>query len=154
MTFSEPFGKSANNTKTGVLLDCTGSMHNVILQRFPHEYHGGAGMDLVNVRGPLEVSARGIIGIGWVPDKSVTPHPAISREGVTGFAFAGFERHETPYSHIHITVTSASETFCGHLMEGSLLHGKPDPDKVDPITKRATFPSTSRSSSGKFQGVS
>lgn len=29
--------------------------------------------------------------------------------------------HETPYCHVHITVLSASQTVCGHLMEVSTL---------------------------------
>ncbi|MGY4408156.1 PCC domain-containing protein [Bradyrhizobium sp. USDA 3315] len=142
-----------HDVKTGILLDATGSMKNCVLQRFPHESHGGAGIDVVDVQGPLEVSAHGIIGMGWVPDESVTPHPAIARKGTTGFGFGGFEGHETPYCHVHVTVTSASETVCGHLMEGSLLNPKPYPDKIDPISKRGNVPEHFSVAIAKVSGV-
>ena len=117
-----------NDVKTGVLLDATGSMEKVRVQRFPHEPRpGNTGIDYVEIPGHLEVSAHGIIGMGWVPDKSVTPPPELMREGDTGFgSMAGFEGHETPYFHVHITVSSASQTVCGHLLEGSLLYPRSD----------------------------
>lgn len=115
-----------HNVKTGILLDATGSMERLRMQRFPHEpRRGNSGIDYVSIPGHLEVSAHGIIGMGWVPDRSVTPEwvnkkdPELLREIDTGFGAGGFEGHETPYLHVHITVSSASETVCGHLMEGS-----------------------------------
>ncbi|MCK1641363.1 DNA-binding protein [Bradyrhizobium sp. 157] len=114
------------DVKTGILLDATGSMQKVRVQRFPHQPRpGNTGIDYVEIPGHLEVSAHGIIGMGWVPDKSITPEsvnkadPGLLQEIDTGFGVAGFEGHETPYFHVHITVSSASETVCGHLMEGS-----------------------------------
>lgn len=114
--------------KTGILLDATGSMQSVRLQRFPHEPRpGNTGIDYVEIPGHLEVSAHGIIGMGWAPDKSVTAPPELmQRRGPseldTGFgSMAGFVGHQTPYLHCHITVSSASQTVCGHLMEGSLI---------------------------------
>ncbi|PJG50351.1 hypothetical protein CVM73_36845 [Bradyrhizobium forestalis] len=140
-----------HDVKTGILLDATGSMHNVIVQRFPHQDHGGAGIDVVNIPGPLEVSAHGIIGMGWAPDKSVTPPSVVAPPGVTGFGFGGFAGHEAPYCHVHITVSSASQTVCGHLMEGSLLHGIPK--EVDPITRRGEVPEHFTVAIAKVSGV-
>ncbi|WP_430648983.1 PCC domain-containing protein [Bradyrhizobium hipponense] len=65
-----------NEVKTGVLLDCTGSMDKLRVMRFPHEARNAAlGIDYTEIREDLEVSAHGMIGMGWVPDKSVTVPP-------------------------------------------------------------------------------
>ncbi|MCK1641359.1 hypothetical protein IVA95_28280 [Bradyrhizobium sp. 157] len=62
-----------HDVKTGLLLDATGTMDTVRVQRFPHEPRSGsAGIDMVQIPGQLEVSAHGIIGMGWMPDKSAT----------------------------------------------------------------------------------
>lgn len=113
-----------NDVRTGVLLDATGSMDTVRIMRYPHMPQGPRddylGIDFVELPGPLEVSAHGIIGMGWVPDNSMRPPPAITRfSEETGFGAAGFEGHEAPYFHVHITSSSASQTVCGHLLEGS-----------------------------------
>ncbi|OCK53829.1 DUF296 domain-containing protein, partial [Bradyrhizobium sp. LMTR 3] len=108
-----------NDVKTGVLLDATGSLDNARVMRLPHQPRDdNFGVDFVDIPGPLELSAHGIIGMGWVPDKSVLP-PAFPHPEDTGFGPAGFVGHETPYFHVHVTVTSASQTVCGHLLEGS-----------------------------------
>lgn len=142
-----------HDIKTGVLMDCTGSMANCVMQRFGHEDHGGLGIDVVNIRGPLEVTATGVIGMGWVPDKSVTVPPLLNRKGWTGFGFGGWEGHETPYCHVHIVVSNNSETVCGHLLEGSYLHPKPAPDKVDKITGRGNVPEHFTVAIAKVSGV-
>ncbi|WP_197424405.1 PCC domain-containing protein [Bradyrhizobium yuanmingense] len=145
-----------HDIKTGVLLDCTGSLANCRVMRFPHDeshLHHGAGIDIVNIRGGLEVTASGIIGTGWVPDKSVTPPAAIALEGMTGWGFGGFKGHETPYCHVHIVVTNNSETVCGHLLEGSYLHPKPAPDKVDKVSGRGNVPEHFTVAIAKVSGV-
>ncbi|MGY2843530.1 hypothetical protein ACVIWU_006592 [Bradyrhizobium sp. USDA 4509] len=111
-----------NDVKTGILLDATGSLDRVLIQREPHEPRPGTGsygIDFAVIDGPLQVSAHGIIGWGWVPDDSVTPEPVTTRLGNRGFSWGGWEGHDTPYLHVHITVTSSSQTACGHLMLGS-----------------------------------
>ncbi|UPJ79244.1 DNA-binding protein [Bradyrhizobium sp. 183] len=121
-----------NDVKTGILLDATGSMNKVKVMRYPHESQGGlGGINYVEIPGPLEVSAHGIIGMGWVPDQSVRPPPVWTRGGATGFGAAGFEAHESPYFHVHITVSSASQTVCGHLMEGSPIDSLTHDGKAD-----------------------
>lgn len=102
-----------------MLLDATGSMETVRLQRFPHQARkGSSGIDIVEILGQLEVSAHGIIGLGWSPDKSVT----VPQELVP-FSHGpnSLVEHEGPYCHVHIVVSSASQTVCGHLMEGSQI---------------------------------
>lgn len=139
--------------KTGILLDATGSMQRVKVMRYPHEpVKGLRGIDYVDIRGPLEVSAHGIIGMGWVPDESVKPDPIWTRAGATGFGAAGFVGHGDPYFHVHITVSSSSQTVCGHLMEGSpideVVHNRRNDvpthfsvaiAKVSGLVMRATF---------------
>lgn len=112
-----------NDVKTGILLDATGTLDNVRLMRFPNpprEAEGDyIGIDFVNIEGPLEVSGHGIIGMGWVPDNLPPPQGITGNPNDTGFGAAGFQGHETPYFHVHITVSNAFETVCGHLLEGS-----------------------------------
>lgn len=122
------------DVKTGLLLDATGAMDKVFLQRWPKEppapdENSQPDIDFVEIPGPLEATAQGILGLGWIPDESV-PRPEILSKsksaGQTGFGPFGFEGHGTPYFHIHMTVTNGSETVCGHLMEGSPIHGNFD----------------------------
>ncbi|UQR61497.1 hypothetical protein LRP30_32400 [Bradyrhizobium sp. C-145] len=54
-----------------------------------------------------------------MPDKALKPEPVHLRGGATGFGAGGFVGHGDPYFHVHITVSSSSQTVCGHLMEGS-----------------------------------
>ncbi|MGY2843528.1 hypothetical protein ACVIWU_006594 [Bradyrhizobium sp. USDA 4509] len=114
---------SENDVRTGILLDATGSLDGVRVKREPHEPRPGTGVraiDYAVVDGPLHVSAHGLIGTGWVPDESVKPSPELVRGGGhTGFGPAGFAGHKSPYFLVHITVTSPSQTVCGHLLEGS-----------------------------------
>src|SRR5438105_2339231 len=68
-----------NHVKTGILLDATGTMDTLRVMRYPHMPQEARddylGIDFVELPGPLEVSAHGLIGLGWVPDKSATPPP-------------------------------------------------------------------------------
>ncbi|QQN65409.1 DUF296 domain-containing protein [Bradyrhizobium diazoefficiens] len=109
-----------NDVKTGVLLDATGCLNEVRVHKISHDPEHAMGVDFAEIPGYLEVSAHGIIGMGWVPDKSLTPPPGLIRSSYdTGFGGAGFVGHETPYIHVHITASSSSQTICGHLLEGS-----------------------------------
>ncbi|QQN65439.1 DNA-binding protein [Bradyrhizobium diazoefficiens] len=111
-----------NDVKTGILLDATGCLNEVRVHKISEDPTAFAGVDFPEIPGYLEVSAHGIIGMGWVPDKSVTPPPGLIRSSHdTGFGAAGFVGHETPYCHIHITASSSSQTICGHLLEGSTV---------------------------------
>jgi predicted DNA-binding protein with PD1-like motif len=122
-----------NDVQTGLLLDATGAMDKVLVQRWPsvdsttQKAHSQPDIDFVEIPGPAEITAQGIIGLGAIPDQSV-PRPEILAKSVgqTGFGPFGFEGDGTPYIHVHITVTNGSETVCGHLMEGSPIHGAMD----------------------------
>ncbi|WP_247464889.1 DUF296 domain-containing protein, partial [Bradyrhizobium sp. 137] len=108
--------------KTGVLLDATGNFAKVRLMRISREpRRDNWGVDFLEVPGPLQVSATGILGTGWVPD-NLPPTPESHRHYPdTGFGPGGFEGHDTPYFKINITVTNTYETICGHLLQGSLV---------------------------------
>lgn len=108
--------------KTGVLLDATGNFARVRLMRISRTPQiDNWGVDFLEIPGPLQVSATGILGTGWVPD-NLPPSPAHRRHYPdTGFGAGGYQGHETPYFKINITVTNAYETVCGHLLQGSLI---------------------------------
>lgn len=110
-----------NDVKTGVLLDATGCMKNLRVHAIAAEPGQPAGIHYEDVPGCLEVSAHGIIGMGWV-DKSIKAEdiPGLIRSSYdTGFGAAGFVEHGSPYAHIHIVGSSPKRTICGHLIEGS-----------------------------------
>lgn len=90
--------------RTGVILDITGSLLRARLQKF--ERTGAvekAPVVAVDVEGPMEASGHGIIGL------------------TRGSGGLGGYIDGEPYIHAHITVTSAKETICGHLMEGTIV---------------------------------
>lgn len=64
---------------------------------------------MIDIAGPLEASGHGIIG--WVEAPGTGKAPFGTGRYVDG----------EPYVHVHITLTSAHETICGHLMEGSTV---------------------------------
>ena len=98
--------------KSGVILSIIGSLERATVQRarqvgepsIPQVYFS----KLIEVPGPLEVSGHGIIG------QVEAPAFGDAKIGL-GDDFA----HGEPYLHVHLTLTSAEETVCGHLMDGS-----------------------------------
>lgn len=92
--------------QTGVVLSITGSLDKATLQRFPEKERPGVPVEVVEVPGPLEATGHGIIGKTYAPTLGKEPF------GVGRYV------HNEPYLHIHLVVTSARETVCGHLMEG------------------------------------
>ncbi|MGY2933008.1 hypothetical protein ACVWZ6_002610 [Bradyrhizobium sp. GM6.1] len=96
--------------KTGVLLDATGNFAKVRMMRISKAPRiDDLGVDFLELPGPLQVSATGILGMGWIPGN-------LPRAG--GFDFQG---HGDPYFKINITATNVSETVCGHLLQGSMV---------------------------------
>lgn len=90
--------------KTGVILDITGSVTQARVQRFKRVGPWQEiPVEVVEVPGPLEASGHGIIG---------------QTEGSGG---VGGYRHGEPYIHCHVNLTSAEQTICGHLMEGTYV---------------------------------
>ena len=97
--------------KSGVVLSITGALENATLQ------HASAvgppttvPFELINVPGPLEVSGHGIIGLVEAPTF-----------GNKVFGLGDDFINGEPYIHVHLTVTSATQTICGHLMDGCLV---------------------------------
>jgi hypothetical protein len=110
--------------KTGVLLDATGNMAKVRLMRISREpRRDNWGVDFVEMSGPLQVSATGILGTGWNPDHLPAGPDFHRHYSDTGFGAGGFEEHGSPYFKINITASNVSETACGHLLQGSLVGG-------------------------------
>ena len=94
--------------QTGVVISITGALVKARLQRYPEkEIPGGSSGEVVDIPGPLEATGAGIIGETYAPSLGQKP-----------FNTTGRYVHGEPYVHIHLVVTSARETVCGHLMEG------------------------------------
>ncbi|MFC2067079.1 PCC domain-containing protein [Chloroflexota bacterium] len=96
------------NIKSGVVLSITGALERAVLEHFPRVGEPSIRLELIDVPGPLEVSGHGIIG--------QVDAPAF---GNKAFGLGDDFVHGEPYLHVHLTVTSARETICGHLMNGS-----------------------------------
>ncbi|MDO8569018.1 MAG: DNA-binding protein [Dehalococcoidales bacterium] len=93
--------------KSGVVLSITGALEYATLQHFHEVGAPTIPMGTIKVPGPLEASGHGIIGI--------VDAPAFGKKPFTMDEFV----HGEPYLHVHLTVTSAKETVCGHLMPGT-----------------------------------
>ena len=93
---------------SGVILSITGGLERAALKRFPREGDASISTEPIEIPGPLEVSGHGIIGLVEAPDFGDKP-----------FGLGDDFAHGEPYLHVHLTVTSARETVCGHLMNGS-----------------------------------
>ena len=89
--------------KAGVVLSITGSLTRAVLQHF---VSGQKQIGVVEFNGPMEVSGHGIVG--WVTSPGRGKEPFGVGRYVDG----------EPYVHVHVTVTTPTETLCGHLMEG------------------------------------
>lgn len=96
-----------NDIKAGVVMSVTGALNSARLQHFKDGY-----IEVVDIPGPLEASGHGIIGKVRSPqygDQPVGVHPLFDKG---------------PYIHVHMTVTSETETICGHLMPGCTVWSK------------------------------
>ena len=93
-----------HDIKTGAVIDITGSVTKARVQKFPGKTHdGNVRIEVVELEGPLEATGHGIIGM---------------TEGSGGI---GEYKDGEPYVHVHIVVTSADQTICGHLMPGTFV---------------------------------
>lgn len=89
--------------KAGVVLSITGAVTYAVLQKF---VSGEKQIGVVEMKGPMEVSGHGVVG--WVVSPALRKEPFGVGRYVDG----------EPYVHVHLTVTTPTETLCGHLMEG------------------------------------
>lgn len=95
--------------KAGVVLSITGAVTHAVLQKF---MTGQQAIGVVELEGPMEVSGHGIVGRVSAPERGKEPF-GVGRY-VDGDA----------YAHVHLTVTTPTQTLCGHLMEGCLVRSK------------------------------
>ncbi|OSI71038.1 PCC domain-containing protein [Bradyrhizobium canariense] len=92
--------------KTGVLLDATGNFAKVSLMRISRNpSRDNWGVDFLEIPGPVQVSATGILGTGWVPENLPPPPASHCNYPDTGFGPGGFEGQDTPYFKFNTTVT-------------------------------------------------
>ena len=92
--------------KAGVILSITGALEHAVLQHFETGKDNTQVIGVEDYEGPMEVSGTGIIGTVFAPDRGDVPF------GVGGY------QHGEPYMHVHLTITTATETICGHVMPG------------------------------------
>jgi predicted DNA-binding protein with PD1-like motif len=93
--------------KSGIVLSITGALEKATLQHPSGVGEPTIPLKIIQVQGPLEVSGHGIIGQIEAPEFD---DPVLG----LGEDFL----HGAPYLHVHLTVTSAKETICGHLLDG------------------------------------
>lgn len=62
--------KSAKVRSQALGVDATGCLNEVRMHKISYDPEHAMGVDFAEIPGYLEVSAHGIIGMGWVPDKS------------------------------------------------------------------------------------
>ena len=89
--------------KAGVVLSITGALTHAVLQKFEK---GEKAIGVIELDGDMEVSGHGICGWVSAPERGKQP-----------FGVGRYVNGE-PYTHVHLTVTTAEATLCGHLMEG------------------------------------
>ena len=123
-----------NNIKTGLVMDITGSLTKARVQRFPHNPDAASAnvrIEVVELQGPVEATGHGIIGM-------------TSGSGGIGEYVDG-----EPYVHVHVVLTTAGETVCGHLMPGTFIRSHLDVShftivlgKVEGVSLTAAFRKT------------
>ena len=93
-----------HDIKTGVVIDITGGLTKARLQKFPNKVHSEkVRIGVIEMEGPLEATGHGIIGM------------------TRGSGGIGEYKDGEPYVHVHMVVSSADETLCGHLMPGTFV---------------------------------
>jgi predicted DNA-binding protein with PD1-like motif len=81
------------DVRTGVVLSITGGISEARLSYFPKSGPiESTRVEEYEIKGPLEASGHGIIGLG---------------------------KNGEPYLHVHLTVTNGDGTVCGHLLPGT-----------------------------------
>ncbi len=93
--------------KSGIVLSITGALEKATLEHATAVGAPTIPLGIIQVQGPLEVSGHGYIGQLEGPEF-----------GNSVFGLGDDFIHGEPYLHAHITVTSATETYCGHVLDG------------------------------------
>ena len=102
------------NIQSGVVLSITGALTRATLEHFYELGDACVPIGIIEVPGPLEVSGHGLIGEVEAPAFGDAP-----------FGVGDDFIHGEPYLHVHLTVTSAKETICGHLLNGTPVRERP-----------------------------
>jgi len=102
------------NIKSGVVLSITGALAQATLEHFHQLGDATVPIGTIEVPGPLEVSGHGLIGEVDAPAFGKAP-----------FGVGDDFIHGEPYLHVHLTVNSAKETICGHLLDGCPIRERP-----------------------------
>ena len=100
-----------HDIKTGLVMDITGSLLKARVQRFPPAASSGSEnvrIEVVELQGPVEATGHGIIGM------------------TKGSGGVGEYKDGEPYVHVHVVLTTAGETVCGHLMPGTFIRSHLD----------------------------
>jgi predicted DNA-binding protein with PD1-like motif len=93
----------SENIGTGFILDITGALNVARLQHFSEVGDPESKVGVIEIQGPMEASGGGVIG------------RCVGTGGVGGYVDG------EPYLHCHLSVTSAEQTFVGHLMPGTIV---------------------------------
>ena len=96
--------------KSGVILSITGALEKARVHRFLEVGLPTVQVGIHDVPGPMEASGHGIIGRFGAPDFDEAP-----------VLFGEAMGHGEPYLHVHLTLASAKETVCGHLLDGTII---------------------------------
>ena len=96
--------------KSGVILSITGALEKARVHRFLEVGAPTVQVGIIDVPGPLEASGHGIIGRFEAPEFGEAP-----------VVFGEAMGHDEPYLHVHLTLASAKETVCGHLLDGTTI---------------------------------
>lgn len=90
--------------ETGLVLDITGALSRVRLSLPLKTGEAGQLPGVIELEGMFEASGHGIIGR--------------TLDTYDGGASGIINRQGEPYIHVHLTVTQADKTYCGHLIDG------------------------------------
>ncbi|MBI2906655.1 MAG: DNA-binding protein [Chloroflexi bacterium] len=95
--------------QTGLVMSITGALQHTRILVFTPTSVTKHETEVIDIPGEVEISGHGILGRVYAPEMGSTP-----------FSNPGYV-HGEPYLHIHATCTSAHQTLCGHLLEGTLV---------------------------------
>jgi len=93
--------------KTGLVLSITGGLSKVRMSMPVKQESVESTPGLIELSGTAEASGHGLIG--QTMDSWASPSSGI------------FNQAGEPYVHVHLTVTVAGKTYCGHLIEGCVV---------------------------------
>jgi predicted DNA-binding protein with PD1-like motif len=97
--------------RAGVVMSITGALRCARLQHFERPGQNDGPIGVVELTDDMEVSGHGIVGVVEAPGR---------RES---FGVGGYVDGDV-YVHVHLAVTTSSQTLVGHLMPGCLVRSR------------------------------